>query len=59
MNIGYHKCLVGVMNDDLYGRGVEHVGNRRKTIVELAQRAEDMRCLEEAQEDLAVMPPLL
>jgi hypothetical protein len=52
MNIGYHKKLVGVVNDDRYGRGVEHVGKRRKTIVELAQRAEDIRCLEEAKEDL-------
>lgn len=53
MNIGYHKKLVGVVNDDRYGRGVKHVGRRRKTIVELAERAESMRCLEEAKEDLA------
>lgn len=53
MNIGYHKKLVGLVNDDRYGRGVEHVGRRRKTIVELAERAESMRCLKEAKEDLA------
>ncbi|OBT79275.1 hypothetical protein VF21_01961 [Pseudogymnoascus sp. 05NY08] len=52
MNIGYHKKLVGLVNDDRYGRGVEHIGRRRKTIVELANRAQSMRCLEEAKEDI-------
>ncbi|KFX88501.1 hypothetical protein V490_07591 [Pseudogymnoascus sp. VKM F-3557] len=52
MNIGYHSKLVGVVNDDRYGRGVEHVGLRRKKIGDLAKKAIELRALEAAKEDL-------
>lgn len=35
MNISYYKKLVGVVNGNSYGCGVEHVSNWRKTVVEL------------------------
>jgi hypothetical protein len=52
MNIGYHTKLVGVVNDDRYGRGVEHVGLRRKKIGDVAKKAIELGALEAAKEDL-------
>lgn len=48
-----HMQLVGVINGDIYQKDVENVSVRRKKMIDLAEKAKELRYLKAAEEDLA------